>query len=65
VFSDKISLNGYSIYIQTDSSNRFGQGIFGKTVGVIDASTIISDKPIFEIICKDENSYEFNIDVIR
>jgi hypothetical protein len=65
VFADEIDLNGYTIYIKTDSTNKFGQGIFGKIIGSITPGMIMSSRPILEIICTDENIYTFNIDIIR
>ena len=65
VFEDPIDLNGYVINIKTDQLNRFGQGSYGVSIASINASMILSDRPIIEIICTDENLYKFNIDIIR
>jgi hypothetical protein len=65
VFADPIDINNFTIYIKTDSVNKFGSGIFGTTVGTIIPSMLISDRPIIDIICTDESLYKFNIDIIR
>jgi hypothetical protein len=65
VFADPIDLNGYSIYIKTDATNRFGLGNYGVTIANIDSTMIISNRPIIEIVCTDSNTYTFNIDIIR
>jgi hypothetical protein len=65
VFAQPIDLNGYTIYIKTDATNRFGLGAYGVTIGAIDPSMVMSNMPIFEIVCTDSNLYTFNIDIIR
>lgn len=65
VFADQIDLNGYTIYIKTDSTNRFGQGVFGKVIGTVPSELLITSRPIIEIVCTNENTYTFNIDIIR
>ena len=65
VFADEIDLNGYSIYIKTDSTNHFGQGVFGKSIGTVIPGMMMSSRPIIDIICTNENTYTFNIDIIR
>ena len=65
VFADPIDVNGFSIVIQTDSTNRFGNGNYGVSIGTITPDLIVSSRPILEIVCTDENLYKFNIDIIR
>jgi hypothetical protein len=65
VFDDPINSAGYNIVIRTDSENVFGNGAYGKIVAIISSSMLISNKPIFEVICTDENAYNFNVDIIR
>jgi hypothetical protein len=65
VFSQPINNNGYNIILRTDSENIFGAGNYGKIIGIISPSMLISNKPIIEIICKDENAYTFIVDIIR
>jgi hypothetical protein len=65
VFEDPIDMSGFNMVIRTDSISRFGGGIFGKTISIIRPSSLISNKPIIEIICTDESAYNFNVDIIR
>jgi len=65
VFNGKIADGGFSIIIRTDSQNTFGEGVYGKNIGTISPVMLLSNKPIIEIICIDENAYNFNIDIIR
>ena len=65
VFDDKIDVNGHNIVFRTDSQNIFGDGAYGKVMVIIPPTMLISNRPIFEIYCTDENQYLFNVDVIR
>jgi hypothetical protein len=65
VFANSIDLQGNTIYIKTDSRNRLGFGTFGVTIGTITPEDVISNKPIIDIVCTNENTYKFNIDIIR
>jgi hypothetical protein len=65
VFSDPIDFNGFSIFFRTDSTNRFGNGNYGKYIGTVSESLLQSNKPIIDIICTDDKLYTFNIDIIR
>lgn len=65
VFNNPINTNGLNIEIRTDSENQLGNGTYGKIVGIISSPMLLSNKPIFEIICVDENQYIFNIDILR
>jgi len=65
VFEDKINTGGYDIVFRTDSENLFGSGNYGKIMTIIPSVTLLSDRPIFEITCIDENQYLFNIDILR
>ena len=65
VFSNPIDLQGNTIYIKTDSKNRLGAGTFGVTIGTITPDDVNSSKPIIDIVCTDENTYKFNIDITR
>ena len=65
VFDEKINVNGHNIIFRTDSQNIFGQGSYGKTMVIIPPTALISDRPIFEIYCTDENQYLFEVDIIR
>lgn len=65
VFANEIDLNGFTIYIKTDATNRFGLGSYGVTIGTVTPMDVNSSKPIIDIVCTDENLYKFNIDIIR
>lgn len=70
VFNQPINASGYSIIFRTDSQNIFGNGVYGKVIGIIPAAALFtrpngSAIPIFELICTDENQYLFNIDILR
>lgn len=65
VFGNEINLNGNDIVIFTDKENKFNNGIYGKTIGVIDTLNILSNKPVFDIICVNDVTYEFYIDIIK
>ena len=71
VFDGEINMNGYNITLRTDSENVYGNGIYGKQIGIITPSMLITNgsgtypKPIIEITCTNESLYTFNIDIIR
>jgi hypothetical protein len=65
VFENEINAAGFDIVFRTDSENVFGSGNYGKVIGIIPAVTLLSNRPIIEIICTDENQYLFNIDILR
>ena len=70
VFNDSINASNHSIVFRTDSENVYGNGEYGKIIGIITAASLYtrsdgSSSPIFEIICTDENQYLFNIDILR
>jgi hypothetical protein len=65
VFQEKIDSSGFDIVFRTDSENIFGGGSYGKIIGIIGSTDLLSDKPIIEITCIDENQYLFNIDILR
>jgi hypothetical protein len=65
VFDNPIDTNGLNIIFRTDSENLLGNGPYGMIIGIISAPMLITNKPIFEIICTDENQYIFNIDILR
>ena len=71
VFDGNINVAGYNIVLRTDSENVFGNGNYGKTIGIIAPSMLITNgsgtypKPIIEITCTNESLYTFNIDIIR
>jgi hypothetical protein len=65
VFNEKINNGGFNIIFRTDSQNVLGNGTYGKIMAIISPAMLLSDRPIFEIYCTDENQYLFNVDVIR
>ena len=65
VFNGPIDPVGHTIVIRTDSENVFGSGAYGKTIAIIPSVNLISNKPIIDIVCTDENAYNFNVDIIR
>jgi len=66
-FENQIDLsnNAKKILIYTDATNRFNNGKFNKLITSIEFSDLESTKPIIEIICRSENTYEFYIDIIK
>ena len=65
VFAEPIDAASYNIVFRTDSVSAFGNGAYGKIIGTVTPASLISNKPIIEIICTDENQYLFNIDITR
>jgi hypothetical protein len=65
VFPNLIDMAGRNIQFFTDSTNRKGYGSYGITIGNIFASDLVSDRPIFEIVCLDSDTYSFAIDILR
>lgn len=57
--------NAKKILFYTDSGNKFNLGTYNKLIGQLTSADISSTKPIIEIICKNESTYEFYIDVIK
>jgi hypothetical protein len=66
-FENQIDLatNAKKILIYTDSTDRFNNGKFNTLISSIESVDLESTKPIIEIICRSENTYEFYIDVIK
>ena len=60
-----MDLNGFNVNIFTDSRNRFRTGTYGKIIKSISNSSFITNKPVIEIICISESTYEFGIDILR
>jgi len=65
VFDKPIITDIYSIIINTDYNNIFKEGVFKKQICTLSTNDLFSNKPIIEIMCIDENTYNFNIDIIR
>jgi hypothetical protein len=67
VFDDELVLGNYNLKFYTDYTNRQSLGQYGVQIGVIiaDEFTSSDNKPIFDIICMNENTLSFRIDKIR
>jgi hypothetical protein len=67
VFDDVLDLQTYSLIIQTDATNKFGNGTYGVFVGAVSGAEfdLASDRPIFDITCVDDINMLFVIDQIR
>jgi hypothetical protein len=67
VFEDPIELGSYSLVIFTDALNTQGNGAFGKDIIVfthLDFTPSL-DKPIFEFICVNATTLDFEVDQIK
>ena len=65
VFEDDIDIGPYDINIKTDAQDTKGNGVYGILVGTLNLSNLVTTKPIIEVICVDESTYTFYIDVIK
>ena len=67
VFNDELILDIYNVRIKTDSLNKINTGIYGKQIAIFDSVDFLpsSNKPIFEIICVNDETLEFRVDKIR
>lgn len=65
VFGEDVNLDVHKINFKTDSQNIKGSGSYGILIGTISMSDLISTKPIIEIICVNDNTYSFHIDVLK
>lgn len=64
-FDNTIDFNGHRLFLFTDAGNKFDDGVYGKTIAVIDSVDMASTKPVIDIICSNENDYSFFIDIIK
>lgn len=67
VFHDEFNPDIYNIKIKTDALNITNNGVYGKTIGILndlDFNTS-NNSPIFEIVCINPESLDFKIDKIR
>jgi len=67
VFDDILDMQTFSLIIQTDATNSFGNGTYGVFVGAVSSTefTPAGDRPIFDITCVDDINMVFIIDQIR
>ena len=59
-----MAIGSRNIKIYSDSTNRLNSGIYGKLVATI-PNAEISQKPIIELICKEQGVLEFVYDIIK
>jgi hypothetical protein len=60
-FKNPIDLGNFFIQIRTDSTNRLGDGVYGKNIALISEERLKSDTPIIEIICLDQIDLIFDV----
>jgi hypothetical protein len=67
VFHDEFNPDIYNVKIKTDSLNVTNNGVYGKTVGILNDLdfTDSGNTPIFEIVCINPDTLDFKIDKIR
>jgi hypothetical protein len=67
VFADELILGIYNVRIKTDALNKINTGLYGKQIAIFDDLDFLpsSNKPIFEIICVNDETLEFKVDKIR
>ena len=65
VWNTDFNLSNRNLYIYTDKANRFGNGVYGTLIGIITATDFLHNRPIIELICINDTTYEFNIDIVR
>tara|TARA_Y100000389_G_C17466114_1_gene525715 strand:- start:1794 stop:3929 length:2136 start_codon:yes stop_codon:yes gene_type:complete len=67
VFDDELILDIYNVRIKTDSLNKLNTGIYNKQIAIFDSVDFLpsNNKPIFEIICINDETLEFRVDKIR
>jgi hypothetical protein len=63
-FEGLIDANGYNISFYTDAKNAFGNGAFEKLIGTVYTSSL-SQAPIIEIVCLDESTYQFDVNILK
>jgi hypothetical protein len=64
-FADDINIDTHTINIKTDAQNTKGLGNYGVLVGSLTIADLVTTKPIIEIICVDQSTYSFYIDVVK
>jgi hypothetical protein len=67
VFADEFNPAIFNVTIRTDALGLTNNGVYGKIIAVYDdiAFTPPENKPIFEIICVQQNPLTFKVDQIR
>lgn len=67
VFDDILDMQSFSVILQTDATNAFGNGTYGVFIGAVSGAEfdLAGDRPIFDITCVDDVNMVFVIDQIR
>lgn len=73
VFSDEFILDVHNVIIKTDALSTTGSVVYGVSIAIFNeddfnsssTDTTILNKPIFEIVCVDEELLKFKVDKIR
>ena len=65
VFNTALDINFNNIVIYTDTDNVQLSGALNYLIAQIDSSELMSNKPIIELICINNNSYTFSYDILR
>lgn len=67
VFDDELVPDVYDVKIYTDATNKRSLGQYGVLIGILTDQefTPSQNKPIFEIICLDDQLLKFKVDKIR
>ena len=63
-FSNILNIGSRNIKIYSDAPNRLSGGSYGKLIATI-ANAEISQKPIIELICKEQGVLDFVYDIIK
>jgi len=65
ILDTEFSLNNQNIIFYTDAKNLFGFGALKMEINAISSLDLTSSKPIFELICTNESTYEFSLDILK
>lgn len=65
VFEGPVDLAGHNIVFWTDAADAFGGGAYERQIAVAYAAQVTGTAPILELVCTDESSYTFDINVLR
>jgi hypothetical protein len=64
-WNTEFEIGSKTVFIYTDKLNRLGNGEYGTLVGSISNTEFNHNKPIIEIVCVNETTYSFDVDVVR
>jgi hypothetical protein len=65
VFPVNTNFGGQNILFYTDTNNRFGFGSGNYNIATVLGTQLISENPVLELICTNENNYTFVVDILR